>query len=150
MVGLVWFTARLTWICASLSPSRLILAAWTECATGPVAKIGSLQLSADWCLLWRRYALFYKATELRVPGFKTWLEEHRMTAWLQCSQAVKQATNTAITRLADAMSLNIAALDKVWPLPGSPRNGQASLYLCQKTFDLLVVYSLLPPMWMSL
>lgn len=150
MVGLIWFTARLTWICASRFHLRLILAASNERATGPVAEIGSLQLSADWCLLWRYYALFYKTTELRVPGFKPWLEEHRMTAWLKLQPLVKQTTNTAITRSADAVSLHTAALDKACSLPGSPRNDQASLYLCQRTFDLMEVCSLLPPMWMSL
>jgi hypothetical protein len=90
MVGLIWFTARPTWICASRFPSRLILAASTEGATGPVAEIGSLQLSADWCLRWRRYAHFYKTIELSF--FKTvWPCIVRDSLWIKPTDALSSS-----------------------------------------------------------
>ena len=59
-------------------------------------------------------------------------------------------TNTAVTTLAVVLSLYIAAFDNPWSLPGSPRKGQASLYLLSKTFELLEVRSLLSSMRTSL
>jgi len=49
---------------------------------------------------------------------------------------------TAVTRhlLADPLTLFIAAVGTAWSLLGSPRNGQAALYLFQKTFTVLGVH----------
>jgi len=46
---------------------------------------------------------------------------------------------TAVTRhlLAEHLILSIAAVGTAWSLLGSPRNGQAALYLFQKTFTVL-------------
>ena len=39
--------------------------------------------------------------------------------------------------LAEHLTLSIAAVVKAWSLLGSPRNGQAALYVFQKTFTVL-------------
>ena len=49
---------------------------------------------------------------------------------------------TAVTRhlIAVALTLPLAAVGATWSLLGSPRNGQAALYLFQKTFTVLGVH----------
>ena len=54
----------------------------------------------------------------------------------------KRRRGTLVTRhvMADPLTLHTAAVGTAWSLLGSPRNGQAALYLFQKTFTVLEVH----------
>jgi len=59
-----------------------------------------------------------------------------------CFHDAKRRRGMLVTRhlLADPLTLHIAAVGTAWSLLGSPRNGQAALYLFQKIFTVLRVH----------